>query len=107
MSPARLFAAVLSACVLNAAEAKSCSFPSPAANFKQGSDYNGVWYEIGKVQTFNPFEAGCVCTGLTVFEGASGKPSDRTVNNTCKLLSPTGPWLNASARGSPWASIGL
>eukprot|EP00039_Didymoeca_costata_P025235 m.12677 g.12677 ORF g.12677 m.12677 type:complete len:187 (+) comp4709_c0_seq1:170-730(+) len=41
-----------------------CPQPDPAGNFSAAAFGNVAWKEIGKYQTFNPFEKGCECTEI-------------------------------------------
>ncbi|XP_076071838.1 apolipoprotein D-like [Mytilus galloprovincialis] len=72
-----------------------CKSPSPAQNFTN-QQYNGLWYEVGKMQTAGgaAFEKDCVCTTIDI-KPKSGT-SDYTAINSCRKLSPTGNFLNAT-----------
>lgn len=78
-----------------------CKSPSPAQNFTN-QQYNGLWYEIGKMQTAGgaAFEKDCVCTTIDI-KPKSGT-SDYTAINSCRKLSPTGNFLNATGRFWFW-----
>jgi lipocalin len=62
-----------------AAAAADCPLPSPAVNFSRAG-FSGTWREIGKYQTFNPFESGCNCTMIQV-DPALPKINDICVKN--------------------------
>ncbi|GFR99961.1 prostaglandin-H2 D-isomerase [Elysia marginata] len=76
-----------------------CMFPSPSSNFTL-SGYYGVWYEIGKIQTAGgaAFEKDCVCTTIDVQPRTGGQHGDSTALNSCRKLTPTGKFLNATGQ---------
>ena len=90
----------LSVCVANAflisADAK-CMHPPPSANFTN-QRYNGLWYEIGKMQTAGgaAFEKDCVCTTIDISPVQGATNGDSTAINSCRKLTPTGSFLNAT-----------
>jgi hypothetical protein len=53
-----------------------CPVPQPFANFSHAA-FAGKWREIGKYQTYNPFESGCNCTSIQV------DPSLPKISDTC------------------------
>ena len=58
-----------------------------------------VRYEVGKIQTKGGgyFEKDCVCTSIDVQPSASSAaPGDSVAVNSCRKLSPTGDFLNAT-----------
>lgn len=61
-----------------------------------GADSAWQWYEIAKIQTWGGaiFEKNCVCTTLDV-AGISNS-TDASVVNSCRNLTPTGDWINAT-----------
>eukprot|EP00045_Choanoeca_perplexa_P022942 m.11416 g.11416 ORF g.11416 m.11416 type:complete len:192 (+) comp9812_c0_seq1:41-616(+) len=74
---------------------KACHVPPGATDF-QLSKYEGVWYEIGKIQTAGGafFEKNCVCTQLKVY------PSNTTaavVSNVCRNKTPSGNLIVANS----------
>eukprot|EP01100_Stratorugosa_tubuloviscum_P015382 TRINITY_DN8812_c0_g1_i1.p1 TRINITY_DN8812_c0_g1~~TRINITY_DN8812_c0_g1_i1.p1 ORF type:complete len:193 (+),score=83.09 TRINITY_DN8812_c0_g1_i1:55-633(+) len=75
-----------------------CSNPDPAPGFKL-ENYEGIWYEIAKIQTSGGafFERNCVCTYLNVTEVGTGKVR-ADVDNVCRNKSPTGETIIASAQ---------
>jgi apolipoprotein D and lipocalin family protein len=80
--------------------AQTCVAAPPQAGFAP-SDYTGVWYEIGKIQTAGGaiFESSCVCTQLIVAAAADPvAPGDATVLNSCRDKTPQGAFINASAQ---------
>ena len=79
-------------------EAAGCSFPDPAPNFVN-EQYNGKWYEIGKIQTKGGafFERKCVCTQLDAFITNSPNWGDGTVDNECREKTVDGDWTNVTA----------
>ena len=87
------FLALLSA----GASAQSCVAAAPQAGF-QPHDYEGTWFEIGKIQTFGGaiFESTCVCTQLIVAATPGGAAGDATVINSCRDKTPTGAFINAT-----------
>lgn len=98
----RRAAAALFVCAVSAphAGAQSCVAAPPQAGF-QPRDYEGTWYEIGKIQTFGGaiFESSCVCTQLIVAAAAAPvAPGDATVLNSCRDKTPQGAFINASAQ---------
>mmetsp|Transcript_22784 Transcript_22784/g.44231 ORF Transcript_22784/g.44231 Transcript_22784/m.44231 type:complete len:197 (+) Transcript_22784:64-654(+) len=66
----------------------TCPRPQPSPGFKI-ADAGGVWYEIGKAQTFLGafFEGNCGCTKLTVAPAQDGSAS---VLNSCRKGGPGG-----------------
>ena len=62
-----------------------CATPPVADNFVSNSQYEGVWYEIGKIQTAGGafFERNCVCTEVnyTQLDSTTG---DGKVLNSCR-----------------------
>lgn len=74
-----------------------CSFPAPAANFKN-EDYTGKWYEIGKVQTAGGafFERKCVCTELNIAINNDPGYGDGYADNDCRKSEVDGKWTNAT-----------
>merc|ERR1712179_507439 len=79
--------------------ADQCSTPPPATNFTN-ERYNGLWYEIGKMQTAGgaAFEKDCVCTTIDIAPVKGATNGDATAINSCRKLSPTGDFLNATGR---------
>ncbi|XP_070196836.1 apolipoprotein D-like [Littorina saxatilis] len=75
----------------------ACKAPPPSANFTM-KGYSGMWYEVGKVQTAGGayFEKDCVCTTIDVQPIAASTTGDATAVNSCRKLSPTGQFLNAT-----------
>ncbi|XP_076467579.1 apolipoprotein D-like [Babylonia areolata] len=75
----------------------ACKAPSPSANFTM-QGYSGLWYEVGKVQTAGGafFEKDCVCTTIDVEPVSGSSRGDATAINSCRQLSPTGKFLNAT-----------
>lgn len=71
-----------------------CQFPDPAANFKN-QQYDGEWFEIGKIQTKGGafFEKNCVCTEINVAT-TNVTSGDATVDNDCRDTTVDGPWTN-------------
>ena len=97
MVPVAAFLA-LAVLALPGSSAQSCIAAAPQTDF-QPKDYTGVWYEIGKVQTFGGaiFESSCVCTQLIVVPTPGGKAGDSSVLNSCRDKTPAGAFINASA----------
>lgn len=62
------------------AAALACPSPPPAANFSFAA-LAGRWHEVGKYQTFNPFEAGCSCTTVDFVSGKRARTHDH--GQTC------------------------
>lgn len=63
----------------------SCPVPPVEANYTN-SLFEGLWYEIGKIQTVGGaiFEHSCVCTTLDVkFDNIMNVSSQATVSNVC------------------------
>ncbi|XP_070561173.1 uncharacterized protein [Ptychodera flava] len=83
---------VLSVAIL--CDSTTCNFPSPA-DFEY-SDYQGVWYEIGKIQTFGGavWQKDCVCTNIEVFPSPTSEPNDAAVINCCRYEAPDGRYTN-------------
>ena len=71
--------------------------PPPSQNFTN-QRYNGLWYEIGKMQTAGgaAFEKDCVCTTIDISPKAGATNGDSTAVNSCRRLSPDGNFLNAT-----------
>lgn len=104
MANAAFRSALLSVLLLTAPHgvvlAQTCVAAPPQAGFAP-SDYTGVWYEIGKIQTAGGaiFESSCVCTQLIVAAAADPvAPGDATVLNSCRDKTPQGAFINASAQ---------
>eukprot|EP00730_Choanoeca_flexa_P015577 TRINITY_DN7183_c0_g1_i1.p1 TRINITY_DN7183_c0_g1~~TRINITY_DN7183_c0_g1_i1.p1 ORF type:complete len:212 (+),score=42.33 TRINITY_DN7183_c0_g1_i1:491-1126(+) len=74
---------------------KACHVPPGASNFKL-TEYSGVWYEIGKIQTAGGafFEKECVCTQLKVYPANA---TSATVSNVCRNKSPSGKLIVANS----------
>merc|ERR1712179_57525 len=74
-----------------------CMKPPVASNF-QNEKYQGLWYEIGKMQTAGGayFEKDCVCTTIDVEPVKGATNRDATAVNSCRKLSPKGDFLNAT-----------
>lgn len=81
---------------LNSASSSGCSFPAPAAGFEY-KQYEGRWFEIGKIQTKGGavFEKDCVCTELNISmkDYATG---DGIADNDCRDTTIDGRWTNAT-----------
>jgi len=96
-----IFLALIASVTLPAVVQSECSMPPPAANFN-ASMYYGTWYEVGKIQTKGGgyFEKDCVCTSIDIepAKTADAKPGDATAINSCRKLTPTGDWLNATGQ---------
>jgi lipocalin len=77
-------------------ESFECSYPAPAENFKN-SNYEGKWYEIGKIQTFGGafFEHNCVCTELNV-NIKNVTSGDGIADNDCRYKTNDGKWTNVT-----------
>lgn len=82
---------------LSGGDEKGCLLPSPSQNFTL-KNYEGFWYEIGKIQTKGGafFEKDCVCTGLDV-EIKDMKSGDSHAVNCCRKEKVDAPWTNATA----------
>jgi len=95
-----LFQIVVCFSVLHTARG-SCKAPPPAANFTMAG-YSGLWYEVGKIQTAGGayFEKDCVCTTIDVKAVAGSTRGDATAINSCRKLSPTGQFLNATGQNA-------
>ncbi|XP_069129559.1 apolipoprotein D-like [Argopecten irradians] len=74
-----------------------CMAPPPSSNFTNAR-YYGLWYEVGKIQTAGGgyFEKDCVCTTIGVTPKSGATNGDATAFNSCRKLSPTGEFLNAT-----------
>jgi apolipoprotein D and lipocalin family protein len=79
--------------------AQSCMAAPPQAGFAP-AQYEGTWYEVGKIQTFGGaiFESSCVCTQLIVTAAPGGAAGDAAVLNSCRDKTPAGAFINASAQ---------
>lgn len=79
----------------------SCQAPPPTANFTM-TGYSGLWYEVGKIQTAGGayFEKDCVCTTIDVHAVAGSTNGDATAINSCRKLSSTGQFLNATGENA-------
>ncbi len=100
LSAALLLSAIIIGHLPRSVTSDQCPYPlpAPASNFSSYT-YDGVWYEIGKIQTAGGaiFESSCVCTELIVGEVANDTtPSDRQVLNSCRQHTPQGAFLNAT-----------
>jgi apolipoprotein D and lipocalin family protein len=71
-------------------------FQDPDPNFTHDR-YQGVWYEIGKIQTAGGafFEKDCVCTqiGINITNDETG---DGFADNDCRSKTTDGSWTNAT-----------
>ncbi|KAK3100239.1 hypothetical protein FSP39_016829 [Pinctada imbricata] len=76
-----------------------CQVPKVASNFTN-SAYNGLWYEIGKIQTAGGafFEKDCVCTTIDIKPVEKATNGDSIAINSCRKLTPTGDFLNATGQ---------
>ena len=76
-----------------------CMAPVPAANFTMDR-YRGLWYEVGKIQTAGGayFEKDCVCTSIDIQPVPGSTNGDATAINSCRSLTPTGRFLNATGK---------
>ncbi|XP_052792614.1 apolipoprotein D-like [Mya arenaria] len=77
--------------------ADQCMSP-PTAKDYANENYYGLWYEIGKIQTPGgaAFEQDCVCTTIDVFAVKGATNGDSTAINSCRKLTPSGDFLNAT-----------
>ena len=71
--------------------------PPPSQNFTN-ERYNGLWYEIGKMQTAGgaAFEKDCVCTTIDISPVPGATNGDSKAINSCRKLTPDGSFLNAT-----------
>lgn len=93
----RTAAAVLGCCAALAL-AQDCVAPPPAADFNFSS-FSGSWYEIARIQTAGgaALQDWCACTELIYSPTPSGAYGDLTTLNSCRFLTPTGFFLNATS----------
>ncbi|XP_077982475.1 uncharacterized protein LOC144437417 [Glandiceps talaboti] len=91
----RLLGIIVSLLGVALCNATTCQFPPPAENFKY-EDYQGVWYEIGKIQTFGGavWQKNCVCTFIEVYPSRTQTPEDAAVTNGCRNTTPDGRHTN-------------
>lgn len=82
--------------VTTLAAAEKCPLPPPASDFTM-NNLNGLWYEIGKIQTAGGafFEKDCVCTVLGY--NTTGVTT-ANVQNICRKLSPNGVLSEADSK---------
>ncbi len=85
----------LSFCILGCLS-EQCKVPAPSSNFTL-KNYEGFWYEIGKIQTKGGafFEKDCVCTSLEV-DILDMTTGDSNAVNCCRKKTPTASWTNAT-----------
>lgn len=78
--------------------AQNCSAPPPAANFNFDG-VMGAWYEIARIQTAggNALQQFCACTQLIFTPANDGVTGDANATNSCRFLSPSGFFLNATS----------
>ena len=78
--------------------AQDCVAPPPAADFNFSS-FGGSWYEIARIQTAGgaALQDWCACTELIYSATPSGAYGDLTTLNSCRFLTPTGFFLNATS----------
>jgi apolipoprotein D and lipocalin family protein len=71
-------------------EVNKCVYAAPQAQLNY-TDYQGEWYEIGRIQTPGGafFQKDCVCTMLNV-SFPDQDSSNGTVDNRCRFLKPDG-----------------
>jgi hypothetical protein len=95
MIPSPLLALALA---IAAAHAQDCVAPPPAADFSL-KDFSGAWYEIARIQTAGgaALQDWCACTQLIYSATPSGAYGDLTTLNSCRFLTPTGFFLNATS----------
>ncbi|XP_060570130.1 apolipoprotein D-like [Ruditapes philippinarum] len=91
---------VLTICVTQGfllSSGEPCQNPPVAANFT-ANGYQGLWYEIGKMQTAGgaAFEKDCVCTTIDISPVKGATNGDSTAINSCRKLAPSGDFLNAT-----------
>ena len=81
---------------LGSVASDTCRYPPPASNFTAGT-YSGVWFEIGRVQTFGGgfFQRDCVCTQLIVGSYIPG--GNASVDNACREKTPSGQLVSFNA----------
>jgi hypothetical protein len=80
------------------AAAQDCTAPPPASDFNFSS-FDGAWYEIARIQTAGgaALQDFCACTELIYSPTPSGNYGDLTTLNSCRFLSPSGFFLNATS----------
>ena len=90
------FLVIICAYVFRGSDASGCSYPSPADSFTNEA-YEGVWFEIGKIQTFGGsiFEKDCVCTTLVISE-KNATAGEYYADNDCRDKTVDGPWTNVT-----------
>ncbi|GFN82206.1 prostaglandin-h2 d-isomerase [Plakobranchus ocellatus] len=76
---------------------RKCISPSPSSNFTLDG-YYGLWFEVGKIQTFGGalLQRHCVCTTVQVAPKTNRTNGDCTAVNSCRKLKPQGQYLNAT-----------
>lgn len=98
-SVARSTFVVAAAACLAVAAAQNCTAPPPSPAFDYAT-MDGSWYEIVRIQTAggNSLQQFCACTVLEfIDDAANGTAGAKDVNNACRFVTPTGPWINATS----------
>ena len=89
---------LLSSFILSSFCKDTSKIPSPSSNFTL-KNYEGFWYEIGKIQTKGGafFEKDCVCTSLEI-DVIDSQTGNSNAINSCRKKAPKAPWTNATGQ---------
>ena len=90
--------AFLSLLFISPVAAQNCVSPPPAKDFNI-SNFEGIWYEIARIQTAGgaALQDFCVCTELIYSPTPGGVVGDTTTINSCRFLKPDAFYLNATS----------